>query len=135
MKDNEFEFDGFDDIGDDGILEDLYEVLRRVPKNTILVMNVPRLIEVQKAITIIKNTVMEDYPDAQFKAYFDDLIGTTLLFEVRAEGLNVYDTNKFAEALAIANTMDVNPLDDDMVEIGFTFCSVRVPCKPDPKKK
>lgn len=130
MNKNKFDFDEFNDADGDGILDELYEVLRHLPKSAVLVMNIPRFLEAQKAMAIIKKAVEEDYPDAQFEARFDELVGTTLLFEVKAEGLNVYDTDKFAEALAIANTMDVSPVVDDMVSIGFTFSSVRVPYKP-----
>lgn len=130
MYENEdFDFEDMD-LDEDPILEDLMEKLRRIPRNTMLVLNLPKYAEAQKAIVSLKEIAIRDYPDAEFEVEFDNLTGTSLCFRIRAFGLNVYDTEKFSSAVSIADTIDIVPLSDEEVEIGFTFRKIRIPAPP-----
>lgn len=115
---------------EEAFLEGMNELLKGLPKNAILVLNVPRYIEVNDAITRISNFVTSISPDAKFKAEYDPFVGTGLIFTIIADELSITKTKEFAKAISVANTMSVVPVKGGNIEIGFTFNNVRIPAPP-----
>lgn len=109
------------------VLGEIRALLDKLPKNTVLILNLPRYKEVCSAISKINGFVKDISPDAEFSARFDDLVGTCLLYTITADELSITKTKQFAEAIAVSNTMSVVPLTNGNIEIGFTFEDVRIP--------
>ena len=111
-------------------LEALFALLDQMPKNVVLLLNLPRFKEVQLAITKIVKIACADDPDAEVKMEFDSLTGTTLLLEITADVVSIRKTKDFAQALTVTNTMSAEALRDGRVRLGFTFHDVRLPAPP-----
>jgi len=108
-------------------MEQLLSVLRNIPENPVLAINPIRLVAAMRSIKRIMQIVEEENPDAVPQIDYDSFTGTSLLMSVKVDEFNVYDTDAFAEAAAIADTMDVIPLSDGNIEIGFVYKDVRLP--------
>lgn len=118
------------DLENDEVLESLMQLLKRIPKNTITMLNIPKYAAVLTSVNQIVKHVKADYPDAEASLEFDGLTGTTLILTIVADGMNIYDIKNFCSALSVANTMDVIPLEDEKIQIGFTYHDVKVPVPP-----
>ena len=125
-----FDFAYLDDYNPGDPVEHLLDLIRSLPQNVPLMINMPRYVETLKAVAIIRRVAIQECPDAECEMEYDGLTGTSLCFRVKVDEFGVDDTSKFAEALEIADTMDVIPLADGRVKLGFTFERVRVPMPP-----
>lgn len=115
---------------EEAALEALMGELRSLPKHALLMADPKRYAEVVKSANAIATAVKEDYPDAEVKLDFDKLTGSSLLLTIITEGANIYNVKKFCEAIAPADTMDIEPRNDGKVEIGFLYKKVRKPMPP-----
>lgn len=111
----------------DAALEELMDLLRKLPKNVLLMADPKRYAEAVKSANGIVKAVMEDYPDAEIELDFDSLTGSSLLLKIVADGASIYDIKAFCQSIAPANTMSIEPRTDGKVEIGFTYQGVRKP--------
>lgn len=114
----------------DEILDELMALLGSVPKNAVTMLNIPKYADAIRSVTQIVKFVKEDFPEAEAKIDFDELTGTTLLLTIITEGVNIYAIKDFCEALSSASTMDIVPLNDGRVQVGFTYRKVKVPVPP-----
>ena len=105
----------------DPILEHLIELLGKIPKELVTMLNVPKYAEVVTSVSQIVDFVRQDCPDAEVSVYFDELTGTSLCLKIIADELNVYKIKEFCAAIEVASTMCVIPRIDSRVEIGFTY--------------
>lgn len=119
----------------DAALEDLMGLLSKVPKERFLIADPKRYAEAVQSANAIVSFVKQDYPDAEVKLEFDELTGASLLLTIITEGANIYNIAKFCEAIAPADTMDIEPRNDGRVEIGFLYRKVRKAMPPVPPKK
>lgn len=109
----------------DDALEELMDLLRKLPKNVLLMADPKRYAEAVKSANVIVSFVKEDYPSAEVRMDFDELTGSSLLLTIVTSGANFYDIQDFCKAIAPANTMDIEPRSDGKIEIGFTYEDVR----------
>ena len=114
----------------DGALEELMGLLKKIPKNTVTMLNVPKYTEAIRSVNQIVKFIKSDCPDAEITVEFDGLTGTCLCLRIIADELNVYDISEFCKAIEPASTMDVIPRLDERIEIGFTYKQVKIPVPP-----
>ena len=124
-----YEKNGFDPETD-AALSELIRLLKKIPKNAVTMLNVPKYAEVIRSANQIVKFVKEDYPDVEASLEFDELTGTTLLLTIVSDGVNIYAIKDFCKALSVASTMDVIPLSDGRIQIGFTYNEVKLPVPP-----
>lgn len=106
-------------------LEGLLEILRKTPKDIPLVIDTQRHEEALRSVRQIVEYVRRESPDAKISLSYDEIIGTTLLFTIVVDMLNIYNVKEFFKMAEAANTMDIMPRVDAMVEIGFAYNYVR----------
>lgn len=111
-------------------LEELLNLLRKMPKKKFLTLNKPRFDEAAKSISKIVKLVKEDYPDAQVTVEFDELTEASVFLTIITDGFNVYKVKDFCAAIAPANTMNFTPRLDEKLEIGVVYDDVKLPVKP-----
>ena len=111
-------------------LDDLMELLKKMPKQHITMLNLPRYAQAVLSINKIVSFVKNDCPDASAEIYFDELTGTCLCLKIIADEFNVYKIKDFCKAIEPANTMCVIPRLDETVEIGFTYEDTQIPAPP-----
>lgn len=111
----------------DATQNELTELLKKIPKNTVTILNLPRHKQAIASIDKIVRFVKVDCPDAEVTVEFDEFTGTCLCLRIIAEELNIYKIGEFCEATKPANTMDVIPRLDEKLEIGFTYRQVKLP--------
>lgn len=126
MYEDDYEFDQETDAA----LDELMEMLGKIPKNTVTMLNVPIYKEAVRSANQIVKMIKEDYPDAEVTLEFDGLTGTSLLLTVVSDGANIYAVKDFCSALSAASTMDIVPLNDGKAQIGFTYRKVKIPVPP-----
>lgn len=114
----------------DEALNELMSLLGRIPKNAVTMLNVPRYTEAVRSICQIVKFVKVDFPDAEATVEFDGLTGTSLLLTIVTDGVNVYKIKEFCDAVSVASTMDIVPLSDEKVQIGFTYEKIKVAVPP-----
>ena len=114
----------------DEMLEELMSLLGSIPKNTVTMLNIPKYADAIRSITQIVKFVKEDFSEAEANVAFDELTGTTLILTIVTEGVNIYAIKDFCSALSAASTMDIVPLNDGKVQIGFTYRKVKVAVPP-----
>lgn len=117
----------------DEMLEELMALLGGIPKNTVTMLNIPKYADAIRSITQIVKFIKEDFPDAEADVAFDELTGTTLILTMITEGVNIYAIKDFCSALSVASTMDIVPLNDGKVQIGFTYRQAKVAVPPTSK--
>lgn len=110
-------------------LEELMEILKKMPKHHLAVLNTPRYAQAVESIKKIIAYVKSDCPDAKVEVFFDELTGTSLCLKIIADEFNVYKIKDFCESIEPANTMCVVPRLDCTVEIGFTYEGAQIPCR------
>lgn len=110
-------------LGIDGLLE----ILKKVPKSRLLMINGPRHEEAIRSIQQIVEYVRQESPDAEVSVSYDGIIGTCLLLEIVTDMLNIYNIKDFFKMAEAADTMDVVPLLDSKISIGFTYENARMP--------
>jgi beta-lactamase class D len=111
-------------------LDELMSLLKKMPKEHVTMLNLPRYAQALNSINKIVNYVKGDCPDAEVKVFFDEITGTCLCLEIIADELNIYKIQEFCEAIAPASTFSVTPRLDYMVEIGVTYEEAKLPMKP-----
>lgn len=111
-------------------LEELMDILKKMPKQHITMLNLPRYSRAMQSIKKIVAYVKSDCPDADVEIYFDELTGSTLCLRIIADEFNIYKIKDFCKAIEPANTMSVVPRLDSMVEIGFTYDDAKIPVPP-----
>lgn len=126
MYEDDYEFDP----ETDETLNELMGLLKKIPKNTVTMLNLPRYKQAIASIDKIVKFVKIDCPDAEVTVEFDGLTGTCLCLRIIAEELNIYKIGDFCKAIEPANTMDVIPRLDEKLEIGFTYEQVKIPVPP-----
>lgn len=114
----------------DEMLQELMSLLGSIPKNTVTMLDIPKYADAIRSITQIIKFVKEDFPEAEANIAFDELTGTTLILTIVTEGVNVYAVKDFCSALSVASTMDIVPLNDGKVQIGFAYRKVKIPVPP-----
>ena len=114
----------------DEMLDELMALLGNIPKNTVTRLNIPKYADAIRSITQIVKFVKEDFPEAETSIDFDELTGRTLILTIITEGVNIYAIKDFCEALSVASTMDIVPLNDGKVQVGFTYRKVKVAVPP-----
>lgn len=107
-------------------LEGLLEILRKTPKDIPLVIDTQRHEEALRSVRQIVEYVRRESPDAKISLSYDEIIGTTLIFTIVVDMLNIYNVKEFFKMAEAANTMDIMPRVDAMVEIGFAYNKVRL---------
>lgn len=120
----------FDQAFEESMLDDLRGILSKLPKNTVTMLNMPKYTEAMRSVMQIIKFVRKDFPDAEVDLKFDEWTGTTLILTIVAEGMNIYAVKEFCEAISVASTMDVVPLDDGKIQIGFTYRKMKVAVPP-----
>ena len=124
----QFEMD--EEQEDSPILDALCELLNRLPKNYVLILNVQRYFEVLGVINDIVSSLNRLTPeDLSIDLRFDGLTGTSLCLEIKDYTLEVSNRPLFAEALKKVSTFGIDAQIDGMVVLGFTFEDVRFPAK------
>ena len=123
-----------DDYQDPPEIEALLEMLRRIPKETVMAIDLQKYAVAKASITTLIRIISEDYPDADFKMHYDPLLGTSLALTVETDGINVYDTKEFREALEPVATICVEPLLSGKIRVGFKYTDVRFFVPPDEKE-
>ena len=111
-------------------LDELMEILKRMPKQHITMLNMPRYAQAVQSIKKIVAYVKNDCPEAEVEVFFDELTGTSLCLKIIADEFNVYKIKDFCKAIEPANTMCVVPRLDCTVEIGFTYEGAQIPVSP-----
>lgn len=114
----------------DEILDELMALLGSIPKDTVTMLDIPKYADAIRSVMQIVKFVKEDFPDAEVDLEFDALTGTTLLLTIITEGVNIYSIEEFCRALSVASTMDIVPLEDGKVQIGFTYRKIKVAVPP-----
>lgn len=114
----------------DEMLDELLTLLGNIPKNTVTMLNIPKYSHAIHSISQIVKFVKEDFPEAEASICFDGLTGTTLILTIVTEGMNIYAVKDFCKALSVASTMDVVPLDNGKVQIGFAYRNAKIPVPP-----
>lgn len=123
-----------DDYQDPPEIEALLEMLRRIPKETVTAIDLPQYAIARASIESLIRIISVDYPDANFHIGYDQLLGTSLIFSVETDGINVYDTKELCKALAPVATIDVEPLVNGKVRVNFKYSHVRFFVPPDEKE-
>ena len=116
-------------------IDQLLDLIGNIPQNVVTMLNIPKYAEAVRSISKIVKFVKEDFPDAKASVEFDGLTGTTLILTIITDGMNVCAVKDFCEALSVASTMDVVPLDDGKVQIGFTYRKIKVAVPPVSEKE
>ena len=115
---------------DDEPLNELLNILGNIPKNVATMLNVPGCVKEMQSIAQIVKLVKVDFPDAEVTVEFDGLTGTSLLLTIVTEGVNIYKIKDFCDAVSVASTMDVVPLSDEKVQVGFTYEKIKIAVPP-----
>lgn len=126
MNENDYKFEQ----GTDAALNELMEILRKIPKNKITTLNMPQYKQALISIDKITKFIKKDCPDAEITVDFDELTETSLCLRIVAGELNVYKIDEFCKAIEPASTMNVIPRLDEKLEIGFTYEKVCIPAPP-----
>lgn len=109
----------------------LVEYLKcKLPKGVVLVKNKERYEEIKQAIQDIADAIWEYDEEAKVAVEQDELIGTCMLAEFVTDCLGITNTQLFCKGLQKATTMDVTPLVDGKIKIGFTFEDAYSPADP-----
>ena len=114
--------------------EALLEFFRNIPKDPVLAIHPINLPKALTSINQFMRIVHIENPDAVPDINYDELTGTSLLVTVKLDELNVLDTGAFATAISDVDTLDIIPLADGNIEIGFVYKNVRFPVPPKEKK-
>lgn len=105
-------------------LTELFDELRKMPEETIKIVNLPRLQEASQAIHTIVKAAKESTDATLTHVGFDELTGTTLVLEVSAEMLIFDNMKAFSKAIAVADTMEITPVSSGRFMVSFTFDDV-----------
>lgn len=124
-----YEEDEFNSETDEA-LNELLGILGNIPKNVVTMLNVPGYVKAIRSITQIVKFVKVDFPDAEATVEFDGLTGTSLLLTIVTDGVNVYKIKEFCDAVSVASTMDIVPLSDEKVQVGFTYEKIKIAVSP-----
>lgn len=121
MKDDEFD-NLEDENGRIAYVDDFIDFIKEnMPKNVTFAKNGERYKEVQKAITEIKDFVIDVSPDAKITVEPGKTFGSCLTMEIVADSFQITEIEGFCRALSKAATFEVLPRTDGQLLIGLTF--------------
>lgn len=131
MNENDIYNEEADEYQDSPEIESLLEMLRRIPKEAVMAIDLQKFSVVKTSIEALVRIIAKDYPDATFKIEYDPLLGTSLALIVETDGVNVYDTKELCRAIAPVATIDAEPLLNGKIRISFAYSNVRFFVPPD----
>jgi len=109
----------------------LRDMLNKLPKNMVLVVDPKRYAEANKSIGIIKSAVDEEIENVKYEIKYDDLLGTSLDFVIHTKYVfGIRDTKAFAEAIKNVDVIGISANLNEEIEIAFSYYGVRVPILP-----
>jgi hypothetical protein len=120
------EYDDRDFSEEDEMLDFFRELTGHLPEDRAYIAHPTRYPRAWKAIQSILDTVKEADSDVTYEIIFDELLGTMMALRIRAWLFSFSPCGRFAESLALADTLDIEAMTDGTVCLTLGFKDVRV---------
>ncbi len=126
------EFD-FSTPEEDAVLAFLRRLKEGLPQTDTWIVhpiNYPRInAAVQKLLAALREA-----EDIEYTVAFDDLLGTDMRLTVWGYVFDFYSCKEIAEALALADTFQMESMRNGKIRLCFAFCNARIPVFPKSKE-
>ena len=121
--------DRFDEIfpGEEEMLNLIRRWMDNCPKPTVWFghpINYPRAM---RSVERILEVIHKESPEAEHEIVFDELMGTSLCLKVKAWTYSFCGCQDFAEAISLADSVDIDASSEGEVWLYFGFRKARVP--------
>lgn len=128
------EIEELDDNDMSGVDELVDYLKKHLPKDRILMLNMPRYMEAVKSVNKVLNIIRRETPEAKQEVKFDNLTGSSLCATFETDMLNIYNMKEFNDAIKCATTLAFEPLANGNLYIGLTYENAMVPVPPSDEK-
>ena len=106
---------------EEAMLNFLCGIMRKLPKNTLWVINPKNYKRITGSVQQILNTIHKVSPDAKHEITFDALIGTGLCLTIKDWSFDFYGCKDISNAISLADTFDIEATLDGEVCLMFGF--------------